>query len=800
MKQKDSLQNPWAGLSSYEDPANSDHHLKFCGRDSNTYDVTRLIDDNFLVTLYGKSGIGKTSLLNAGVFPALRHEQYTPLSLRLGMAEDDAVYEDIITTAIEYAVKERGGSIDVVNVVDEQLDREAVDYLWNWFVRHRFMNANGEITFPVVVLDQFEESFRRRESRRKIEVILRQLHYLIDESHALNDCIVDGEDYFYDFNFRFVLSIREDDLYRLEDSIDNNSLNTLKQCRYRLRSLSAQGARDVILIPGEGLFHPDEEEQIVSTIIGIARNPEDHSISTNLLSLVCNRIFVEFLRKNDAEYISSSLVDSFIKGNPFERFYNEATKGFSNSEKNYIEDNFVDSTGRRNSVPETDFLLHIKNGHTLLEGNTRILQRTSTSSDSNNYRIELIHDSFCAPLSEMKEKRAKRKRLYGIALMTGISLISVATIAFILKQNHRIENFASKMVSVNQQLREDSLLTVAHVKQIEEQKDSLSSTNINLEKQTLIAENAKVTAEKEKANAEKQAQIAKEAQAKAVELATLAKEAQAKTEEKNKELEGKNKELEEKNAKILQFEKRFGQIDQSADLATTKPTTEGTSEKTANGYIVDGIHYQYESASIAQLNRWAKENYQICANKIKSQMGSYEVPLDMVSDAPCLVYLILNSKSINDHKEKQSWFDLWSLMNDEQKNKLYDILYREAYKLASIEYKYQQKQQEIQNKYSEINSIVAGDPEELNNLAYEYARTGSEKWKEAINAIDNAIKLNPKEANYYDSKGEILLMMGDEQNALRMWQKVMELDPDFLQKHNGSTPLYKQLKESGLLK
>ena len=69
-----------------------------------------------------------------------------------------------------------------------------------------------------------------------------------------------------------------------------------------------------------------------------------------------------------------------------------------------------------------------------------------------------------------------------------------------------------------------------------------------------------------------------------------------------------------------------------------------------------------------------------------------------------------------------------------------------------------------------------------------------------MTAIDNAIKLNPKEANYYDSKGEILLMMGDGQNALRMWHKVMELDPNFLQKHNGSTPLYKQLKESGLLK
>ena len=50
MKTTDTIQNPWAGLSSYEDPAKSARRLKFCGRDEATYDVAQLIDDNFLVT------------------------------------------------------------------------------------------------------------------------------------------------------------------------------------------------------------------------------------------------------------------------------------------------------------------------------------------------------------------------------------------------------------------------------------------------------------------------------------------------------------------------------------------------------------------------------------------------------------------------------------------------------------------------------------------------------------------------------------------------------------------------------
>lgn len=69
----------------------------------------------------------------------------------------------------------------------------------------------------------------------------------------------------------------------------------------------------------------------------------------------------------------------------------------------------------------------------------------------------------------------------------------------------------------------------------------------------------------------------------------------------------------------------------------------------------------------------------------------------------------------------------------------------------------------------------------------------------AIETIDKAIGLLPKEANYYDSKDEILLMKGDEQEAVKMWQKVLELDPDFLKKYEGGTDFYKQLKAKGLL-
>ena len=80
---------------------------------------------------------------------------------------------------------------------------------------------------------------------------------------------------------------------------------------------------------------------------------------------------------------------------------------------------------------------------------------------------------------------------------------------------------------------------------------------------------------------------------------------------------------------------------------------------------------------------------------------NYNIPDDMLIDNPDLVVLVLESKSISDQKEKQSWFDLYSLMNQEQIDKLRDILTREKQKLAEIEARYQAKQEEIKRKYEQ---------------------------------------------------------------------------------------------------
>ena len=196
--------------------------------------------------------------------------------------------------------------------------------------------------------------------------------------------------------------------------------------------------------------------------------------------------------------------------------------------------------------------------------------------------------------------------------------------------------------------------------------------------------------------------------------------------------------------------------------------------------IVDEI--EFDDSEIPS-QEWRNKYKNICRAKIDNiDCDDFTIPNEMMELHPCLVYLVLESKSIDTKSEKQSWFDLYSLMSDEKIEKLYSILYRESYKLGKIEEKY----------------AIRERANQLNTDAYEYAQKGD--YYNAMMTINKAIETVPDEANYYDSKGEFYIMQGRLNRALMMWKKVIELNPDFLQdKKDRSTPLYEQLKEKGLL-
>lgn len=74
---QNTTKNPWLGLQSYREGE------ILYGRDEDIRDLTQSVLNDTDTLLYGKSGIGKSSILNAGVIPAMKRNDFIPVMVRL---------------------------------------------------------------------------------------------------------------------------------------------------------------------------------------------------------------------------------------------------------------------------------------------------------------------------------------------------------------------------------------------------------------------------------------------------------------------------------------------------------------------------------------------------------------------------------------------------------------------------------------------------------------------------------------------------------------------------------------------
>lgn len=412
--------NPWLGLATYDEQSIREGY-KFCGRERATKELYSIVDNNICTTLYGKSGIGKSSLLQAGLFPRLRADNYFPVMIRLGIGETKQAYSTTIISAIKSAIEEAGGqytsTADADGTAEEQLE--------SFFRTTEFRDSSGEIIFPIIVLDQFEELYFR--DRAPLNTLLKAIYLLVDD----NATETNGEEDI--INYRIVISIREDDLFHLEESIDKLRLTEMKSNRYRLRELSDEEAHNVITQPAGTLLAPDEREQIAATIIKEAKAGSEE-ISTAILSLICSRIYDS---APDKATITHQQVTTFFKaaeGNFLKSFYDDIIKELHSPAKwYYIEDALVTDEGRRNSVPKSEFERRIPDAPFLFRGEKSML-RYVTLPGNDEPRVEIIHDTLARQMLSSKTERKlqqqaaalRRQRLTAIAIIAVIVAIGAA--------------------------------------------------------------------------------------------------------------------------------------------------------------------------------------------------------------------------------------------------------------------------------------------------------------------------------------------------------------------------------------
>ena len=427
--------NPWRGLASYEEPQGTSDDYLFCGRDEETMDVVRLIDNNLFITLYGSSGIGKTSLLKAGVIPILKRRDYFPLYIRLSQEPKEISYAEAIIKRLKSS-----GLKEENNVEQENSDGKDRLYLWNYFATTRFFNAaDGHEVYPVIILDQFEEIFRNTD-KAKADLLLQQIYLLMNDELEMPD----KEGYSTETNYRFVASIREDFLFVLEDSIDERSMELYKNNRYRLRSMKPENAKQVVLIPGKDCIEESQKEEVAERLTSLAKRNKNGEIDTILLSLVCAGTF----DKKSAEKISLSDLAAW-KDNPMDVYYHDAVNGLTDKQKQYIQKNLIREDGSRRrmdanlvkqNIGEEAFLQ-------LTQGKNRMLTLNEQE------QVELLHDQIALAvledrkaLEEMITRQQQRKkkinRYMWLGVLAIISLMVVGLIAMLKLSNKSNKNLS----------------------------------------------------------------------------------------------------------------------------------------------------------------------------------------------------------------------------------------------------------------------------------------------------------------------------------------------------------------------
>lgn len=221
---------------------------RFSGRDRDIREVvSRLMTDRACI-LYGRSGLGKTSLVLAGVFPELRARGFLPVHAR--------VLESPLPDACKAVAEMLNLGIGLP--ADELLSS---------------LEALTPRPRIVLALDQFEEFFIRFGKRPRERKAFTSWLAAITSSEGLD--------------FRVLISLREEYLSRLDEF--TSDLPEMFGSEYRLRPLTAFGARQAIIRP---LIEADIEydQKLVNKIVDMLAAEDFDSL---LLQIVCSAVYRE---------------------------------------------------------------------------------------------------------------------------------------------------------------------------------------------------------------------------------------------------------------------------------------------------------------------------------------------------------------------------------------------------------------------------------------------------------------------------------------------------------------------------
>ena len=172
-------ENPWLGLSSYTEETRAYFH----GRDDEAAELARRVQRKLLTVLFGQSGLGKTSLLRAGLVPRLRGEGYCPVYVRVDYSPESPPPSEQIKQAIFRATAAAGHWTRPAPPSRASRCGSSCTTAATCCATRR-----GKTLMPLLIFDQFEEIFTLAQSddsgRLRAEQFLDDLADLVENRAA----------------------------------------------------------------------------------------------------------------------------------------------------------------------------------------------------------------------------------------------------------------------------------------------------------------------------------------------------------------------------------------------------------------------------------------------------------------------------------------------------------------------------------------------------------------------------------------------------------------------------------------
>ncbi len=405
--------NPWLGLASFTEESRQ----YFFGREGEVGELTRRVQRKLLTVLFGKSGLGKTSILRAGLVPRLRAQGYFPVYLRIDYGHGSPEPAEQIKQAIREAAALGEWTQSGVAAAGESI--------WE-FLHHRddvLKDAAGRTLVPLLIFDQFEELFTLAQSdeagRARAARFVEELADLVENRppKALEAKLEADESLAEKFDFsrsdyRVVIALREDYLAPLEGL--KRLMPSLAQNRLRLAPMTGTQALEAVLQPGNRLRpeSPLVSEEVAEAIVRFVAGGSELAnaeVEPSLLSLICRELNEQRIAQGRSEISQDLLAGSH--DTILSTFYERSLADQPESVRRIIEDDLLTESGYRENLAEESLLRRFQAAGAAPDALTKLVNRRLLRIEErlDVRRVELTHDVLTGVVKASRDQRHERE-------------------------------------------------------------------------------------------------------------------------------------------------------------------------------------------------------------------------------------------------------------------------------------------------------------------------------------------------------------------------------------------------------